>query len=204
MDIDAATLASRDAYALLTSLVVPRPIAWVTTLHDGHVNVAPFSFWNGLGSDPPMVTLAVVARRDGSDKDTLRLLQQTGVCCVHLVEEPDLDRMNQTSAELPPDESEAVRFGIATVPCTRIAGVRIASARAAMECRLVDVHRYGRRQKVALVVLEVVGFFIDDALLVPGTTPVRVDGARVHPVARLGGDSYAFVGERPVRGRPPV
>lgn len=206
MDIDASALQPRDAYALLTSLVVPRPIAWVSTVDDdGHVNLAPFSFFNGLGSDPPMVTLGLVTRRDGSDKDTLRLVQKTGFCCVHLVEEHDLERMNLTSAELPPDESEATHFDIATVPCARIPGVRIASSRAALECRLVDVHRYGRKQRVALVVLEVVAFHLDDAIVVDAAaTPPRVDGAQVRPVARLGGDAYALLGERVQRGRPDV
>jgi flavin reductase (DIM6/NTAB) family NADH-FMN oxidoreductase RutF len=202
MDIDAASLAPRDAYALLTSLVVPRPIAWITTADGDHINVAPFSFFNALGSDPPMLTVSFAARRDGSDKDTLRLLRKTGHCCVHVVEEGALDAMNLTSAELPADESEAVRFGLATLPCARIPGVRLAAARAGMECRLVDVHRYGRNQAVGLAVLEVVAFFVADALCVAGAAPVRVDGEQLRPVARMGGNGYAFVGARPTRERP--
>jgi flavin reductase (DIM6/NTAB) family NADH-FMN oxidoreductase RutF len=200
MHFDASTLAPRDAYALLTSIVVPRPIAWVTTRDvDGHVNLAPFSFFNGLGSDPPMVTIGFAARRDGTDKDTLRLLEKTKQCCVNLVEEADVERMNATSAELPADVSEAVRFGVDVVPCAKIDGVRVASARAALECRLVDIHRYGRKQKVALVVLEVVAFHVDDALLDERKQLVQ---DRLHPAARLGGPHYAHLGARVTLERP--
>jgi flavin reductase (DIM6/NTAB) family NADH-FMN oxidoreductase RutF len=200
MHFDADSLAPRDAYALLTSLVVPRPIAWVTTRDvDGHVNLAPFSFFNGLGSDPPMITIGFAARRDGDDKDTLRLLQKTRVCCVNLVEEADLARMNATSAELPATVSEVERFGIDVVVCSRIDGVRVRSARAALECSLVEVHRYGRKQKVALAVLEVVGFHVDDALL---DARSQVVSERVHPVARLGGPNYALLGTRVALDRP--
>lgn len=202
MHCDAASLAPRDAYALLTSIIVPRPIAWVTTRDvDGHVNLAPFSFFNGLGSDPPMLTIGFASRRDGGDKDTLRLLEKTRACCVNLVEEPDLARMNATSAELPASVSEVKRFGIDVVPCTRIDGVRVASARAALECVLVDVHRYGRKQKVALAVLEVVAFHVDDALL---GAAGQIDPDRLHPVARLGGPNYALLGARIALERPAV
>jgi flavin reductase (DIM6/NTAB) family NADH-FMN oxidoreductase RutF len=200
MHKEASSLAPRDAYALLTSLVVPRPIAWVTTLDDdGHVNLAPFSFFNGLGSDPPMITIGFAALRDGREKDTLRLLRKTRAACVNLVEEHDLDRMNDTSAELPAHVSEATRYGIATVPCTSIRGVRVASARAALECSLVDVHVYGRAQKVALAVLEVQGFFVDDAVL---NERGHVRGEELRPVARLGGPHYAALGARTQRERP--
>jgi flavin reductase (DIM6/NTAB) family NADH-FMN oxidoreductase RutF len=202
MDIDASSLSPRDAYALLTSLVVPRPIAWVTTRDDdGHVNLAPFSFFNGLGSDPPMITIGFASRRDGGDKDTLRLLQKTRCCCVNLVEEADAERMNATSAELPAAVSEVTRFGIDVAPCSRIAGVRVASARASLECTLVDVHRYGRKQKVALAVLEIVAFHVDDALL---DLRGGVASEHVQPVARLGGPNYALLGRRFVLERPVV
>ncbi|MBM4283363.1 MAG: flavin reductase family protein [Deltaproteobacteria bacterium] len=200
MHLDATTLPARDAYAWLTGLVVPRPIAWITTRDDdGHVNLAPFSYFNALASDPPMVTVAFATRRDGSDKDTLRLLRKTGRCCVNLVEEPDLDRMNATSAELPAHESEAARYGIDVVACDGFDGVRVASARAALCCVLVDVHRYGRKQGVGLAVLEVTRLFVDDALLDPAG---RLVPERLRPVARLGGNAYALPGPHTSRDRP--
>ncbi len=199
MERPSATLSPREAYALLTGLVVPRPIAWITTKDGAHVNVAPFSYFNALASDPPMLTVSFARRRDGSPKDTLRLLQKTQALCVNLVEEHDLARMNATSAELLPDESEAERFGIATVPCVAIDGVRIASARAAFECRPVSVTPYGNRQKVDLVVVEVVHVYVDDAVVAADGS---VDADAVAAVGRLGGTHYATLGRRLSLPRP--
>lgn len=186
-------LHARDAYALLTSLIVPRPIAWVTTKDAaGHTNLAPFSYFTGLGSDPPMLTIGISDKRD-APKDTLRIARATGVLCVNLVEEHDAERMNASSREFPHDVSEADALGIETVPCTAIDGVRVASARAAMECRVIDVHAYGAKVKVNLVVCEVVCFHHDDAI---------VDDRDLKPIARLGGPRYAKLGERFALERP--
>ncbi|MCC7071857.1 MAG: flavin reductase family protein [Deltaproteobacteria bacterium] len=205
MELDASSLRPRDCYALLTSLVVPRPIAWVSTMDDeGRANLAPFSYFSGLGSDPPMITLGIAQRRDGSDKDTLRLARRSGVLCVNLVEEQDAERMNASSAELPPGESEIERFAIATTSCARIRGVRVASARAALECRLVDVLRYGRRVAVNLLVAEVVHFFVHDAIAEPATAgaPPSASAQAIRPLARLGDRWYAKLGQRVPLPRP--
>lgn len=199
MELDASTLRSRDCYALLTSLIVPRPIAWVSTKDaSGKTNLAPFSYFSGLGSDPPMITLGIAQRRDGSDKDTVRIARATGVFCINLVEEHDVERMNATSADLPAGDSEIEAHGIATVPCVAIAGVRVASARAALECKLVDVHRYGRKVAVNLLVAEVLHFFVEDGLVSasgPGVPPAASPDA-IRPLARLGDRFYARLGER--------
>ena len=179
----------RDAYALLTSLVVPRPIAWVSTKDfAGRTNLAPFSYFNGLCSDPPLVTIGIANRRDGTFKDTVRIAEETGVLCINLVEEHDAARMNASSAEMPPHTSEIDALGIETEPCTVIDGVRVKSSRAALECKLVDRHEYGRKIKVNLCVCEVVAFHVDDSI---------VDGRPqgLKPVARLGGHWYAKLGE---------
>ncbi len=203
MEIDADGLSIRDTYALMTGIVVPRPIAWVSTMDDkGHVNLAPFSYFNAVGSDPPMLTLSIAARGDGSDKDTLRLIKTTGFLCVNLAEEGDAVRLNDTSAELPAEVSEARHFGIDTAPCFKIPGVRIASSRAALECRLVEVHVYGRKHKVNLVVAEVLHLFVDDALLQRGVPGLHINPAAVQPIARLGGANYAALGRRFSLHRP--
>lgn len=203
VEFDASTLKPRDAYALMTGLVVPRPIAWVSTCDkNGHINLAPFSYFNALASDPMMLTISIARRRDGTDKDTLRIAKETGVFCVNLVESGDLAVMNQTSAELAPDESEAVRFDVATVACAHIAGVRIASARAAWECVLKDVHVYGNKAAVSLVVGEVKGVYVDDALYAGFVSTGGIAADAVDPVARLGGANYAMLGKRLSLPRP--
>jgi flavin reductase (DIM6/NTAB) family NADH-FMN oxidoreductase RutF len=207
LELAASSLSVRDAYAWMTGIVVPRPIAWVTTsqrLGDGsrHINVAPFSYFSGLGSDPPLLTLGIASRADGSDKDTLRLLRVTGVGCVHLVEQHHLLAMNASSAELPAEESELPLTGLTTELCRTIDGVRLVGVRAGLECRLRDVHRYaGKRSATSLVVLEVVHVFVADTLL---GADGAIDPNAMTPVGRLGGPHYCEGGtitrlERPQR-----
>lgn len=189
----ARDLHPRDAYALLTSLIVPRPIAWVSTMDaQGRTNLAPFSYFTGLGSDPPMLTLGIGDKKEGP-KDTLRIARETGVLCVNLVEEHDAERMNASSREYPPHTSELEALGIDTVPCTAIGGVRVASSRAAFECKVLDVHSYGAKVKVNLVVCEVLCFH--HAAEIHSDDDVR-------PIARLGGPRYAKLGERFSLERP--
>ena len=189
-----SALRAREVYELLTALVVPRPIAWVSTQDGAHTNLAPFSYFTGLGSDPPMVTLGISDKRDGSHKDTLRIAKKTGVLCINLVEEHDAVRMNASSRELPPEQSEIDALGIETEPCTSIPCVRVKSSRAALECKLVEAHRYGNKVKVNLMVCEVIAFYVHGAI---------VDFPHdVHPVSRLGKSWYARLGERFSLERP--
>jgi flavin reductase (DIM6/NTAB) family NADH-FMN oxidoreductase RutF len=202
MDIDPSALRASECYALLTSVIVPRPIAWVSTKDKrGHTNLAPFSYFTGIGSDPPMIALSISNRRDGSPKDTLRILQETGVFCVNVVEEHDAERMNASSFDYTPDQSEIEVGGIEIEACKVIDGVRVRSSRASLECRLVDVHRYGRKVGINLVVAEVVHFFVDDALVTPEGTAAP---ERIEPLARLGDKTYAVLGRRLEIPRPKI
>ncbi len=198
MEILAADMSKADAYHWMTSVIVPRPIAWVTTRHEtGAINVAPFSYFTGLGSEPPLLTLGVSDRRDGTEKDTLRNIRRTEVFCINLVEEHHAEVMNRSSAEYGPDVSELTTLHLDPVPCAFIDGVRIRGARAAMECHMVDVHDYGSTH---LVVGEVRQFFIDDELCAAGRSSADPD--KIRPVARLGGSHYAKLGERFRIARP--
>lgn len=200
-DLDVTTLAPRDAYALLTSFILPRPIALVSTVsEDGVPNVAPFSYFTGVGSDPPTVALSVGDRRDGH-KDTLRNAKASGVLCINLVEEAISEAMNAASAELPPAQSEFDLAGLTPTPCSGIDCVYVAEARARLECKLVDVHVYGRKNKTNLVVAEVVHVHIDAAIAAASTFP-RVDPHLAQPVGRMGGPNYAKLGERYQHRRP--
>lgn len=203
MEIDVSTLRRREAYALLTSVIVPRAIGFVSTKDgQGRTNVAPFSYFTGLGSDPPMLTLGIAHHRDGRPKDTLRAVKETGVFCVNLVEEPIAEQMNQASGEYPPDVSEFDVTGLTPVPCVAIECVRVGESRAALECRLVDVHEYGRTGRVSLVVGEVVHAYLHDDIVAEGAT--TADPRKMHPVARLGGPYYARLGEIFEMQRPKV
>ena len=102
----------------------------------------------------------------------------------------------QASADYPSDVSELDATGLTTIPCAVIEGVRIASCRAAVECRLVDVHTYGREAKTNLVVVEAVHAWVDDAIIDAAANGPRIDAMAIAPVARLGGAHYARLGER--------
>ncbi len=209
MHTHAASLSVRDAYALLTSLVVPRPIAWISTsMADGRCNLAPFSYYQALCSDPPMVTVSVADARGGGasayvspagarEKDTLRLARASGRFVVNLVEEHDLERMNSTSAELGVDDSEADTFGIAMAPFYGVG--RVASSRAAFGCCLIDERRYGKTSGVTLMVGEIEEVYVDDAII---DEDGRVRGEALSPVARLEGPHYALGGRRVALARP--
>ncbi len=197
---DASALDTRHAYALLTTTIVPRPIAWVSTTDgQGHVNLAPFSYFQALCSDPPLLTISITAPRGGGQKDTLRLMNATGHFAVHLVEQHDLARMNATAVELPPDQSEAVFVGVETVPWPDLPVQRITSSRVAFACKLVDQHHYGRGQPVTLVVGEIIGVWLDPAVV---DDSGAVLGDVLQPAARMGGAGYAFLGARPSLPRP--
>ena len=123
------------AYFLLASLVVPRPIALVTSLSaDGKVNAAPFSFFNVLGAQPPIVAFAPGDRDDGTPKDTARNVRATHEFVVNLVDESIAEAMNQCAASLPYGENELVRAGLTAAPSSLVKPPRIAEAPASLEC----------------------------------------------------------------------
>lgn len=178
-------------YHFLTSAVAPRPIAWVTTLDaDGVVNLAPFSYFQAVGSDPPMLMLSLSDRPGGGPKDTLSNLRTGGGCVVHVATGPDAADVVQSAAPYPPGVSEVEATGRRTVPSDDVAAPRLADAPVSMECRLVETHRFGDRTPVTVLFLEVLRFHADDAVL-DGRGNVRA-GA-VPFLARLGGRRYTTV-----------
>lgn len=178
-----------ETHQLLTGIVTPRPIAWVTTISaNGIVNLAPFSFFNVFGSNPPVVVFSPTLRRDGTKKDTLRNLEATREFVVHSSVSSLAEAVNLTSKELPPDESEVELAGLHTVPSLKVKPPRIAEAPTAMECRVLQIITTGRGSMAGnLVVGEVVLLHAaDDVFDESG----RVDPKKLQTVARLGGDTW--------------
>ena len=135
MEFDLENQHASRAYPLLASLVVPRPIALVTTLGpDGVVNVAPFSFFNLLGTEPPILAIAPGDRDDGTPKDTARNIRLNHEFVVNLVDESIAEAMNHTSAPLPYGTSELEAAGLTALPSSVVAPPRIAESPACMEC----------------------------------------------------------------------
>ncbi len=133
---DLSALPKRDVYRILSSLVIPRPIAWVTTMDEaGRVNLAPFSSFMGIFG-PPMLAITLGRRKDGSLKDTHRNLRERLEAVVHLADLPLLAALHASAAEVAPDVSEVERLGLATEPSLRVAPPRLQAAPVALECRL--------------------------------------------------------------------
>jgi flavin reductase (DIM6/NTAB) family NADH-FMN oxidoreductase RutF len=206
MFIDPASSAPRDVYRLMTALIVPRPIAFVSTLDPlGGRNLAPFSFFTGVSADPPVICFSPIVRgRDGAVKDTLRNIEATGEFVTNIVSEDFKEQMNACSADVPPEVDEFVLSGLTALASDLVKPPRVAEARASMECRLLQVvHISGKPLGGSIVVGEVVRFHVEDALFDNFT----VDPDLLRPIGRLGGPLYArttdrFVLERPAPPRP--
>lgn len=187
LDVALATLASKDRYKLMIGLVIPRPIALVSSRGTAGIdNCAPFSFFNVLSEDPPLVIVSVETRKDGSPKDTARNIRETGVFCVNLVDEAIADPMYVCSLDYPPEQSEAPAAGLTLVPCTDIPCPRILEAPASLECRLFRTVDVGTQRLLAIG--EVMRIHAREGIVDPATH--RVNAAAYHPVGRLYGNLY--------------
>jgi len=189
MDLEVASANMVDVYQLLVGLVTPRPIAWVTTLSPtGVVNLAPFSFFNAFGANPPVVVFSPTNRRDGSKKDTLRNVEATGEFVIQTVTADLVEKVNLTSKEIPPDESEVALGGLTLEPSAKVKVPRIAEALAHLECKLLQIVPVGTGPIAAnLVIGEVVQIHVRDETL---DEHGRVDPRRLQTVARLGGEFW--------------
>lgn len=203
MEFDFTTLAPADRYKLMASVIVPRPIAWITSQDAaGRCNAAPFSFFNMMGADPPVVALGLMWRPDGSPKDTAANIVATGEFVINLVREADAAAMNFTCIDAPTGFDEIAGAELAVLPSSAVAPPRLASAPVAMECRLAHVHEIGRTR---VFLGEVVRFHIADAAVDP--VRLRVDTPALNLVGRVhGGGWYArltdlFSLERPIWSR---
>jgi flavin reductase (DIM6/NTAB) family NADH-FMN oxidoreductase RutF len=195
MRIDPARHSTGDNYKLLTNLVVPRPIAWVTSVSEGGVvNLAPFSFFNAVGAEPLFIVISIGRRDDGEPKDTARNIATGRDFVVNLVTEELLGAMNVSSVEFPPDESELVAAGVHAVASERVKSPRLAEATVSLECTL---HRSIPLGTNTLFIGEVVMFHVADHLV---DARLRVKGFA--PIGRLGSPSvYCRTTDRFERSR---
>ncbi len=186
MQIDPSTAAVPDVYQYLVGLVTPRPIAWVTTISPaGVVNLAPFSFFNAFGANPPIVVFSPTLRRDGTKKDTLLNLEKLGEFVIHAATAPLAEHVNLSSKEIPHDESEVSLTGLSMVQSVKVKPPRIAEASAAMECVVRQIVQCGTGPIAAnLVIGEVVMMHIADEVL---DGKGGIDPRKLKTVARLGG-----------------
>ncbi len=201
--VDREALDTETAYRLLVGCVVPRPIAWITTVDaSGRVNVAPFSSYNYVATSPPMLAVNIALRAgDGAVKDTARNILETGEFVVNVATESTMDLMHRSAWEYPADVSEAEVLGLPLLPSRHVRAPRIASSPVQMECRLDQAVTLGRGVNT-LYIGEVLAFHLSDEVY----DGRRVDAEKMRPIARLGGPFYAGLGEifhRPMLQKPP-
>jgi flavin reductase (DIM6/NTAB) family NADH-FMN oxidoreductase RutF len=191
VELDPAALPPNGMYKLLIGSVVPRPIAWVSSVDAAGVrNLAPFSYFMAITDDPPTIAFASSFRGAGADgkKDTLRNVEATGEFVVNVVDDALAAQMNVTSGDYPPDVDEFQVAGLAPAPSARVAPPRLGGAPIAMECRLERIVPVGR---ASLVLGRIVHVHVRDGLYDAATG--RVDMHRLRPVGRLSGNLYTHV-----------
>lgn len=188
-----ADLTPQDRYKLLCAVVIPRPIALVTTLaRNGAVNAAPFSFFNVFSEDPALVVLGLQHKPDGSLKDTAEAIQRMGVFVVNLVDEALGEAMNLCAVDFPEGESEAEAASLALAPGVDVPVPHLAAAPFALECRKTVALSFGPGRE--LLVGEVLRLHAREGLL--DESALRIDAVAYRPVGRLFGDLYARQNDR--------
>ena len=186
MEFDLRQLSNHDRYKLLTGVVVPRPIALVTTRNlEGHYNAAPYSFFNAMGSDPPVVVIGVGNRQSGEPKDTAHNIRSTREFVVNLVNEAIAEKMNITAVDFPPEEDDLAMAGLTPVPSVQVQTPRIAESPVNLECREIATLNIGQTR---VVVGEVLHFHISDEFIDPVKLHIHTD--QLHIVGRMHGGGW--------------
>ena len=185
MILDPQAMSAGAVYRFLIGVIVPRPIAFVSTIGSSGANVAPFSYFMPIGSRPPLLGVSI-GLREGEIKDTLANIRETSDFVINIVSEPLAERMVRASGDWPKEVDEFEIAGLTPVASERVRSPRVAESPVHLECRLFREVPLGDS---TLVVGELVCAHVDDALLVDG----RVDVGKLRPVGRLGGDGYSIV-----------
>ena len=193
LSIDPSTNTERENYKLLIGSIVPRPIAFVTSVaKDGTVNGAPFSYFNVVSSNPPLISISI-QRKNGTLKDTSRNILETSEFVVHIVDDQNVNKINETAAFLPPDESEITRADLTLVDSEVISVPGIKESKVRFECILEHSVELGGKEipGADLIIGKIVRFHIDESIYENGKINLENLGA----VSRLAGDNYAKIGE---------
>jgi flavin reductase (DIM6/NTAB) family NADH-FMN oxidoreductase RutF len=179
----------RDIYKLMVGVIIPRPIAFVSTMSaDGIGNLAPFSFFTGISANPPVICFSPMVRgSDGSCKDTLRNIEDVKEFVVNVVSEEFAEKMNICSTEFPPEVDEFEASGLTPIPSDLVKPPRVKESQINLECRLVQIVRVSAKPLGGSLVLgEVLRFHIDQALFDHYT----IDPDKLHAIGRMGGPTY--------------
>ncbi|MCX5578906.1 flavin reductase family protein [Kaistia terrae] len=190
---DFAELTERQRYKLLIGTVIPRPIAFVSTVdRNGRRNAGPFSFFNVLTHDPAIVAIGVENYDDMRFKDTSRNIRETGEFTVHIVDEALVKQMEICAIKFGPEVDEIAEAGLTTVPGLNVRSPRILEAPAALECRRYMTLELGRAREIILG--EVLGVFVREDAVDPQS--LHIDQIKMDAIGRMGGHTYASTREQ--------
>ncbi|MSP85365.1 MAG: flavin reductase family protein [Flavobacteriaceae bacterium] len=194
MQFDPQELEQTAIYKLLTGIVIPRPIGWISTMsEDGILNLAPFSYFNAVGDDPPHVMFSTV-RSNNSNKDTLNNVLATKQFVVNMVTEDLVEQMNMTSQPIPANESEFELAGLTPIASLKVKPARVKECKITMECELV--HHYtlenSKSGGATIIIGKIVMFHIDKRVLLDN---YKINLDTYKPIARLAGSNYSKLGE---------
>lgn len=194
MEIDPQETSQKNIYKILTGAVIPRPIGWISSIsEDGVPNLAPFSFFNAVGEDPPHIMFSTVRTGD-KNKDTLNNVLATKQFVVNMATEQLVEAMNATSIELPPDGNEFEYAGLTPLPSVKVKPFRVKESPITFECELV--HHYSledhKNGGATIMVGRIVMFHVDESVLLED---YKINMETYRPVARLAGSNYAKLGE---------
>ncbi|PZR07966.1 MAG: hypothetical protein DI539_23125 [Flavobacterium psychrophilum] len=194
MKIDPAQTSQKDVYKILTGSVIPRPIGWISTISkDGILNLAPFSFFNAVGEDPPHVMFSTV-RSGNTNKDTLNNVLETKQFVVNMATEELVEAMNASSINLPPEGNEFEYSGLTPIASDLISPPRVKESPISFECELV--HHYSLEDHkdggATIMIGRIVMFHVDESVLLPD---YKINMETYRPIARLAGYNYAKLGE---------
>lgn len=196
--VDPTELKGRDMYKLLTGSIIPRPIAFVTTTStvNGTINAAPFSFFNVVSSDPPLISLSIGRRKGSTMKDTARNAIKNGEMVVHISTEDMIEDINETAALLPAARSELELTELNIVESTKVSVPGILEAKVRFECQLEQHHEIKNDQGdtvIDFLMARIVYIHMDEKVYDPQRGYIVTESLR--PVARLAGSDYAELGK---------
>jgi len=193
MDLPLAELEPHERYKLLIGLVIPRPIAWISTRSaNGVANCAPFSFFNIFSEDPPLCVIGINPRKDGALKHSLINIRRTREFVVNLVDEASANAMHISSYEFPEEVSEFDKTGLTTAPAARVQHPRIAEAAACIECRVERILEISATRE--LVLGEILLVHARDGIIDPHSK--RISEAHYRPIGRLFANRYCTTRQR--------
>ncbi len=203
MQIKLDGLSESQTYFTMTQTIMPRPIAWVLSENeDASLNLAPFSYFNAVCTDPPLVMVSINLQDDGSEKDTLRNIRERSQFVIHIASDNQLDVLNQSSATLAPGESEVIASGLPTTAFEGYHMPRLSDCKIALMCERHQTQAIGNKGQTLLFAEIKEIYLADDCAEVNEKSRLKVLADKVQPLARLGAGEYASFGEIMNASRP--